>query len=46
MGKIKNTKPNTQMFRTLAIAALLGMASTVKVTQNHSVVQHKLAQTK
>ena len=34
------------MFRTLAIAALLGMASTVKVTQNHSVVQHKLAQTK
>lgn len=34
------------MFRTLTIAALLGMASTVQVTQNHSVVQQRLSQTK
>jgi Ca2+-binding EF-hand superfamily protein len=34
------------MFRTLTIAALLGMASTVQVTQHHSVVQQRLSQTK
>jgi len=33
------------MFKQLAIAALLGLASTTRVTQ-HSVVQSQLAQTK